>query len=166
MKATMKKFIISLMIFTMTMGCFGVSASAATKKSYTNSELRLLTAIIYCEAGNESYKGKVAVGNVVLNRVRSSKFPKTVKGVIYQSGQFTPARSGSLSKALQKYDGKRSYGYGEKKQMADCKKAAKAAFNGTYVVSKSTYFFTMYSSKKAILKKYPKAVFIGGHYFR
>lgn len=166
MKTLMKKFLLGLLVVTMVLGTVGTSASAAAKKSYSKNDLRLLTTIIYCEAGNEPYKGKVAVGNVVLNRVKSKKFPNTVKGVIYQKGQFTPARSGRLDKALKKYDGKQKYGYGEKKQMEACKKAAKEALAGKHVVKKNTYFFTMYKSKKAIKKKYPKAVFIGGHYFR
>ncbi len=166
MKATMKKVLICMMIVTVTLSSFGVNASAASKKSYTSNDLKLLTTIIYCEAGNQSYKGKVAVANVVLNRKKSKSFPNTIKGVIYQKGQFTPARSGKLATAIKKYEGKKKYGYGEKKQMAECKKAAKAALNGKYVISKKAYFFTTYRSKSAIKKKYPKAVFIGSHYFR
>ncbi|MDO5519241.1 MAG: cell wall hydrolase [bacterium] len=167
MKVTMKKVLICLMAFTVALSSLGVNASAASKKtSYSSADLKYLTAIIYCEAGNQSYKGKVAVADVIINRKKSKKFPNTFKGVIYQKGQFTPARSGSLAKALKKYEGKMKYGYGEKKQMEECKKAAKAALNGKFVVSKSTYFFTMYRSKSAIKKKYPKAVFIGDHYFR
>lgn len=74
------------------------------KKKYSEADLRLLSAIIHCEAGSESYKGKVAVGIVIMNRVKSNSFPDTVKGVIYQSHQFTPARNGSLDKALNQYD--------------------------------------------------------------
>lgn len=56
----------------------------------------LLASIIFCEAGNQPYEGQVAVGAVVMNRVRSSAFPGTVEEVIYQSGQFTPALTGWL----------------------------------------------------------------------
>ncbi len=56
----------------------------------------LLASIIFCEAGNQPYEGQVAVGAVVMNRVRSASFPGTVEEVIYQSGQFTPALTGWL----------------------------------------------------------------------
>ena len=52
---------------------------------------KLLAALIYCEAGNQPYEGQVAVGAVVMNRVRSGSYPNTISEVIYQSGQFGPA---------------------------------------------------------------------------
>ena len=64
------------------------------------SDLALLAAIIQCEAGGESYEGKLAVGSVVLNRVSSSHFPNSIAGVIYQSGQFTPVASGRFASVL------------------------------------------------------------------
>ena len=69
-----------------------VSASA--------SEQELLAALIFCEAGNQPYEGQVAVGAVVMNRVRSGSFPNTITDVIYQSGQFTPAMTGWLDSVL------------------------------------------------------------------
>ncbi len=60
----------------------------------------LLAAIIYCEAGNQSYTGQMAVGMVIMNRIYSSSFPNFLKGVIYQSSQFTPACNGSLARVL------------------------------------------------------------------
>jgi hypothetical protein len=60
----------------------------------------LLAAIIYCEAGNQSYTGKMAVGLVLMNRVYNSLFPNTLRELIYQKNQFTPARSGVLTRAL------------------------------------------------------------------
>ena len=65
-----------------------------------SSDAELLAALIYCEAGGEPYEGQLAVGSVVMNRVRSGSFPNTVSGVIYQSGQFTPAASGRLATVL------------------------------------------------------------------
>ena len=60
----------------------------------------LLAALIQCEAGEEPYEGQVAVGAVVMNRVRSGAYPNTVKGVIYASGQFTPAGSGQVGRVV------------------------------------------------------------------
>ena len=59
-------------------------------------EQELLAALIYCEAGNQPYEGQVAVGAVVMNRVRSGSYPNTISEVIYQSGQFGPAMTGWL----------------------------------------------------------------------
>lgn len=59
----------------------------------TADEATVLAALIQCEAGGESYEGQVAVGSVVMNRVRSSRFPNTIKEVVYAPGQFTPANS-------------------------------------------------------------------------
>ena len=61
----------------------------------------LLSAIIYCESGNQPYKGQLAVGMVIMNRSKSSLFPsKTVREVVYAKTQFAPARDGSLGRAL------------------------------------------------------------------
>lgn len=59
---------------------------------------RLLGALIQCEAGGEPYEGMLAVGAVVMNRVKSGAYPNTVYDVIYASGQFTPAKTGWLSR--------------------------------------------------------------------
>lgn len=65
------------------------------------SEVELLGALIQCEAGNQPYEGMVAVGAVVMNRVRSGAYPNTIYSVIFASGQFTPARSGAVDRRLQ-----------------------------------------------------------------
>lgn len=64
------------------------------------SDTALLAALIQCESGGESYEGKLAVGSVVINRVRSSYFPNTIAGVIYQNGQFSPVASGRFATVL------------------------------------------------------------------
>ncbi|MDD3142113.1 MAG: cell wall hydrolase [Lachnospiraceae bacterium] len=66
----------------------------------TVGDVALLAAIIECEAGGGSYDGMVAVGGVILNRVNSPKFPNTISAVIYQKGQFSPARTGKLDTVL------------------------------------------------------------------
>ena len=79
------------------------SAPTATQHAATSASVddtTLLAAIIQCEAGSECYEGKVAVGEVVLNRVRSGSYANSISGVIYQSGQFGPASNGSLARVL------------------------------------------------------------------
>ena len=61
-------------------------------------EKELLASLIFCEAGNQPYEGQVAVGAVVMNRIKSSSYPDTMEEVIYQSGQFSPAMSGWLDR--------------------------------------------------------------------
>ena len=63
-------------------------------------DLTLLAAIIECEAGGESYECQLAVGAAVINRVKSSSYPNSISGVIYQKGQFGPASSGKLARKL------------------------------------------------------------------
>ena len=64
------------------------------------NDISMLAALIECEAGGEIYEGKLAVGSVVINRVRSSYFPNTLVEVIYQSGQFSPVASGRYATVL------------------------------------------------------------------
>lgn len=82
-------------------------AEAARKKAMQDAnqaviadadDIRLLAALIYCEAGSESYQGQLAVGAVVMNRVKSGAYPNTISGVIYASGQFTPAMNGKVAR--------------------------------------------------------------------
>lgn len=90
-------------------------------------EAYLLAAIIQCEAWGEPYEGKLAVGSVVLNRVKSSRFPNTITGVIYQRGQFAPVASGRLAYRLQAG------------VVADCQRAANEILNGN--VTNNCLFF-------------------------
>ena len=98
--------------------------------STSSDDVSLLAAIIYCEAGNQSYEGMVAVGAVVMNRVYSSSFPNSISEVIYQSGQFTPASSGVLASAL------------ANGVPSTCYDAAVAAMNGENPVGSALYFNT------------------------
>ena len=75
-------------------------SQAAQTAAISSEELKLLANIIYCEAGSESYVGKVAVGNVIMNRVKSASQPNTITEVVYAKGQFSPVRNGSLQRAL------------------------------------------------------------------
>ena len=135
------------------------------KKKYTASELRYMTSIIYCEARGECYAGQKAVGIVVMNRVRSKKFPNSVKKVIYQSGQFSPVRSGSFSSALQIYD-KQKKKNKFKGEMKSCRKAAIEALEGSTTIKvkgktkqmKKYLFFSRYVRNA----KYS----LGGHQFK
>lgn len=73
---------------------------ANVEANYT--DVQLLAALIWCEAGNQTYEGQLAVGAVVMNRVNHPAYPNTIAGVIYAPGQFTPAMTGRVAKALQR----------------------------------------------------------------
>jgi hypothetical protein len=124
----------------------GTTKTKGSSVSVSADETTLLAAIIYCEAGNESYEGKVAVGAVVMNRVKSSSFPNSIKGVIYQSGQFSPVASGKFAKVLSNH----SY-------TSSCVSAAKEAISGVSNVG-SAKSFRMVSSGHSGQR-------IGGHVF-
>lgn len=104
-------------------------AAAQTNTAVSASDRELLAAIIYCEAGNQSHTGKVAVGNVVMNRVNSSKFPNSISSVVYQRGQFSPAGSGWLNRVLRRGT-----------IPADCYAAADEALAGSKPVGGSVFF--------------------------
>lgn len=97
--------------------------------TFADGDRKLLANIIYCEAGGESYAGKLAVGSVVINRVLSSKYPDTVYGVIYQKSQFSPVASGRLALAL-----------AQDRATEQCYKAADEAMAGMTNVGQCVYF--------------------------
>lgn len=75
----------------------GESAYILDGSSYYDEDiLYWLSRIIYAESGNQAMSGRIAVGNVVMNRVASPLFPNTIKGVLFQKNQFSPAMSGSI----------------------------------------------------------------------
>ena len=114
--------------------------------SFAEGDLKLLANLIYCEAGAEPYAGKLAVASVVINRVRSAKFPGTVVGVIYQKNQFSPVKSGRLDMYL-----------AVDKANADCYRAAQEAMSGYTNVGNCLFFRTPIEGLVGIN--------IGGHVF-
>ena len=76
----------------------GSGAILSGNQYYNSNDLYWLSRVIYAESGNQSLEGKMAVGNVILNRVKSPIFPNTVEGVLSQKNQFTTYASGALSR--------------------------------------------------------------------
>ena len=140
------------------------------KNRYTKDQLRLMSSIIYSEAGDQSYAGKKAVGIVIANRVSSRSYPNTLSGVIskdfpgtlkkviYQPGQFSPARNGSLNRSLALYDSGRL----DKGSI----KAAKAVLNGDKNVKLS--YGTINMNSYLFFSGYVRGarLTIGGHQFK
>lgn len=93
------------------------------------SDVVLLAALVQCEAGGESYEGQLAVASVVANRVRSGAYPNTVSGVIFASGQFSPAGSGKVARLIESGNIKQS-----------CLQAATEALSGVTNIGGATRF--------------------------
>ena len=114
--------------------------------SFEEGDRYLLANLIYCEAGGEPYDGQLAVASVVINRVRSSVYPNTVVGVIYQNKQFSPVASGRLELAL-----------ATNNATSRCYQAADEAMSGVTNVGNCVYFRTPVEGLTGIN--------IGGHVF-
>lgn len=161
-----KKLLVYLLMTTILLNAKIMTVSAKDTnteqtQSYTKSDLKLLACLVQAEASNQSYEGKLAVANVVLNRVNSKKFShvNTIKEVIYDkkwSVQFTVSVNGMLSDELKAYSD-----YSSKAEKLSIK-AAKEALEGENNIG-GYLNFTRYSSYLA--KKHPNHVKIGNHIF-
>ena len=107
--------------------------------------MTLLAALIQCEAGNECYEGQLAVGAVVMNRLRSGAYPSSISGVIYQSGQFPPAGRGMVASIAA--NGPKS----------SCVQAAQQALGGSDNTGGATCFSRASSGRAGVV--------IGNHVF-
>ena len=137
---------------------FGSSSIASrgtvSTRNYSSGDIYWLARIIQAEAGGESYKGKVAIGNVILNRVNSRNFPNTVYGVIFEYygsiPQFSPVADGTI------------YNTPSQESM----QAAKDAANGVRPVGDATYFFNPAKAAGSwIVNNKSYVMRIGGHTF-
>lgn len=118
----------------------------------TTEEKQLLERLVECEAGGESLAGKIAVANVVLNRVKSKTFPNTITGVLFQTDQFQPVGSGIIY---------------SKVPSDESKEAVKMAFMGERVIASDMVYFwaTWLNSDHAMWNQVKPAVTIGNHHF-
>lgn len=119
-------------------------------KPFTDKDLQLLAKITQVEAGYEPYEGQLAVANVILNRVKDSRFPDTIRDVIYAGKQFPPAHNGLLDKSVPNQSVLR---------------AAKDALNGKNNVEDAVYFFNPKVSKGPFWSGLDVIVTIGHHSF-
>ena len=107
----------------------------------SQTEMDMLTAMIYCESRGESYEGQLAVGHVIINRVRSSKFPNSLEAVLRQGKQFEPAGSGRFDIVLTAYWEKIPGIIGQS-EWNSCQKAAMVCVNSDSNVGESLFFRT------------------------
>lgn len=130
------------------------STKKQTDQSSTNNTgdmVDLLARLINGEARGEPYKGQVAVGAVVMNRVKSSEFPDTISGVIYQKGQFSCVTDGQFDKAID--------------ENSTVYKAAREALNGADPTNGCIFFYNPKTTKSKWLYTRKTVVTIGSHRF-
>jgi len=120
--------------------------SAST--NYENN-VWLLASLINGEARGESYTGQVAVGAVVLNRVRHASFPNTISGVIYQAGQFDAVADGQINLT----------------PSSSCLNAARDAMNGWDPTNGAIYYWNPKTATNKWMLSLPISVIIGEHAF-
>ncbi len=131
-------------------GSVAIDGSWMNPSGYTN--LELLACIIHCEGGGQPYEGKIAIANVILNRILSPKYQMTLYDVIYATGQFTPVKSGRLEVRLAQGASK------------ECLQAAQDALNGARVLGEEYLYFRRNTSTLD-KSKYKQWTVIGDHCF-
>ena len=139
--------IILIIIFSNDVGEQNTSYAATS----SSSDIQLMARAINGEARGEPYEGQVAVGAVILNRVKSSQFPNTIAGVIYQSGAFTAVADGQINVPIA--EGSSVY------------KAAKDAMNGWDPTGGCIYYFNPDTATNKWIWSRPYVKTIGKHRF-
>ena len=135
---------------TKTLQALGINTTnSGGGKTSNNSDLNLLSHLVYGEARGEVYKGQVAVAATVLNRVSDSRFPNTIAGVIYQSGAYTAVSDGQINLSPD----------------STAKKAAQDAINGWDPSLGSIYYFNPSTATSKWIWSRPQVITIGKHIF-
>ena len=131
------------------MGIMTSSSSGSGSSSTNSNDLNLLSRVVYAEARGEPYEGQVAVAAVTLNRVKSSSFPNTLAGVVYQSGAYDAVSDGQINLTPN----------------ATAKKAAQDAMNGWDPSYGAIYYFNPATATNKWIWSRPMTVTIGNHRF-
>ncbi|MBQ3115963.1 MAG: spore cortex-lytic enzyme [Clostridia bacterium] len=135
-----------------TLSALGMSTSSSSSQAtsgYSDADIALLARLIYGEARGESYVGQVAVGAVVLNRIKSPSFPNSMSGVIYQSYAFTAVADGQINLTPN----------------ATAKKAALDAINGWDPSYGALYYYNPATATSSWIFSRQTTVTIGNHVF-
>ena len=155
MKKYLKLIIATILIMLSTICIFIVDKSSTNNvskaKSTSTSDIQLMARAINGEARGEPYEGQVAVGAVILNRVKDSRFPNSISGVIYQPGAFTAVSDGQINAAIS--EGSTVY------------KAAQDAINGWDPTSGCVYYFNPNTATNKWIWSRPLVKTIGKHRF-
>lgn len=128
---------------------YNVLSGSGKQSDYTSSDLYLLAKTIYAEGRGEPYTGQVAIGAVVLNRVRSSAFPNSIAGVVYQKGAFTAVADGQINLSPDN----------------TAMSAAQDAINGWDPTGGAIYYYNPAIATSAWIFSRPTVTVIGKHVF-
>ncbi len=126
-----------------------IGLSTGSTSSSSSSNVNLLAMVINGEARGETYEGQVAVGAVVLNRVKHSSFPNTIAGVVYQKGAFTAVDDGQINASVQ----------------SSCVNAARDALNGWDPTGGAIYYYNPRTATSSWIRTRPVVKTIGNHVF-
>lgn len=138
-----------------TLAAMGLSAGGGNSSNYggsggaSSSQVDLLARLISAEARGEPYSGQVAVGAVVLNRIKHPSFPNTLPGVIYQSGAFTCITDGQFNQPVAE----------------SAYRAARDALNGVDPSGGAIYYFNPSTATSSWIWSRPLITVIGKHRF-
>lgn len=132
------------------MGIFNTnSGSNSSTGSVSSSSLNLISKFVYAESRGEPYQGQVAVAAVILNRVKDSRFPNTVSGVVYQKNAFTCVSDGQINLTPN----------------STARKAAQDALNGWDPSLGALYYFNPKTATSKWIWSRPLTITIGNHRF-
>ena len=126
-----------------------IGLPTGSTSSSSSSNVNLLAMVINGEARGETYEGQVAVGAVVLNRVKHSSFPNTIAGVVYQKGAFTAVDDGQINASVQ----------------SSCVNAARDALNGWDPTGGAIYYYNPKTATSSWIRTRPVVKTIGNHVF-
>lgn len=149
----MKKIITitTIIILISTILLLSQAENTVEAASSSSSDIQLLARAINGEARGEPYEGQVAVGAVILNRVKSSSFPNTIAGVIYQPGAFTAVSDGQINQYIS--------------EDSTVYKAARDAMNGWDPTNGCIYYFNPNTATNSWIWSRPLVTTIGKHRF-
>lgn len=151
MKKTIKLILLMLILLFEVMTYIKSKSVQAASQGSNISDVQLLARAINGEARGESYEGQVAVGAVILNRVKHSSFPNTIAGVIYQPGAFTAVSDGQINVAID--------------ESSTVVKAARDALNGWDPTGGAIYYFNPNTATNKWIWSRPYIKTIGKHRF-
>lgn len=155
-KSIIKTILLLLLALTVFSTIFGIlelmgDEQVQASNAGNTSDVQLLARAINGEARGEPYEGQVAVGAVILNRVKDSKFPNTIAGVIYQSGAFTAVADGQINVPID--------------PSSSVVKAAQDALNGWDPTDGAIYYFNPSTATNKWIWSRPLIKTIGKHRF-
>lgn len=155
MKSSFRLMLVVFIVMLFTFCVFIVdnddSNTVSLAKATSSSDVQLMARAINGEARGEPYEGQVAVGAVILNRVKDSRFPNSISGVIYQSGAFTAVADGQINASIA--------------EDSTVYKAAQDAMNGWDPTGGCVYYFNPATATNKWIWSRPLVKTIGKHRF-